>query len=467
MKRSILWALSGLVSASLFLSPLQASAFEFNPEFIISDYDLTNPFTMDVNQIQQFLERGYLGDYVTEDWEGVQRTAADIIWRSSQFNGINPKFLLVLLQKEQSLIEDDSPTDRQLDWATGYAVCDSCSKDDPSIQRWKGFGKQINSAALQFTDGYLEDIETTGTTQGKYGPGVSVKVDDTMITPANAATASLYAYTPHIHGNENFAKIWHRWFSVQYPTGTLLKNAEDSSVYLIEYGYKRPIRSWSALLSRFNPDLIIDVTPSALANYPEGRPIDFPNYALLKDEAGKIYLLVDDALRHIDSMETFRAIGFVEDEVVPIQNSDLPYFDDGAAITQATLYPQGNLLELEGSGAVFFIQDGKRHAVLDPAILVANFPNQPTEKVLPVVIEQFAEGSAVHMPDGWLVKGSDEPTVYVISEGKKRVIENETAFLGMGFEWSDIVTVNQAALNLHTTGDIIRADEVAGTIATN
>ena len=463
MKQFVLFT---LLIISSFL-PLQALAFEFNPEFILSDQDLTNPFTMDLNQIQQFLERGYLGSYVTEDHEGVTRQAADIVWRASQYHGVNPKFLLVLLQKEQSLVEDDSPTDRQLDWATGYAVCDDCSKDDPTIQRWKGFGKQINSAALQFTEGYMTDIEQTGTTQGKYGPGVDVEIDDTIITPANAATASLYAYTPHLHGNENFATIWNRWFSLQYPTGTLLKDAENSSVYLIEYGYKRPVRSWSALLSRFNPDLIIDVTPTALLNYPEGRPIDFPNYSLLKDDTGRIYLLVDDSLRHIESMETFRAIGFVEDEVVAIEQADLGSFDVGTPITAASLFPQGNLLEIEGSGSIYFIQDGLRHAVLDAAIFKANFQNQATQPVLPVVIEQFKEGPAVKMPDGWLVKGSLEPVVYVISEGHKRPIENETAFLGMGFEWTDIVIVNQAALDVHATGALLSANEVAGTIANN
>ncbi len=465
MRNAVFFIFSLLLPTSYFLIPSPVSAFNFDPEFILSDQDLTNPFTMDLNQIQQFLERGYLGDYVTPDWEGTHRSAADIIWRASQFHGVNPKFLLVLLQKEQSLVEDEDPDDRQLDWATGYAVCDSCSKDDPTIQRWKGFGKQINSAALQFTEGYMTDIETTGTTQGAYGPGVPVEIDDTVITPVNAATASLYAYTPHIHGNENFAKIWHRWFSIQYPTGTLLKDAEDSSIYLIEYGYKRPIRSWSALLSRFNPDLIIPVAPTSLANYPDGRPIDFPNYSLLKDESGHIYLLVDDALRHIDRMETFKAIGFVEDEIVDIEDADLAYFDVGTPITQATLFPQGNLLEVEGSGAVYFIRDGFRHAVLDPAIQRANFPSQVAEPVLPVVIEQFKEGPSVKMPDGWLVKGSDEPVVYVISEGHKRPIENETTFLGMGFEWTDIVVVNQAALNLHDTGTLLVADEAAGTIA--
>ena len=148
MKRLSLSSL--FLALILVATPAQALAFNFNPNYILSDFELHDSFSMDLNQIQHFLGRGFLADYVTEDWQGNTKYASDIIWRAAQNHKINPKFLLVLLQKEQSLVEDDAPNDRQLDWATGYAVCDDCSKDDPAIQRWKGFGKQINSAALQF-----------------------------------------------------------------------------------------------------------------------------------------------------------------------------------------------------------------------------------------------------------------------------------------------------------------------------
>lgn len=442
--------LSIIIGFCLLLTPL--SSYAFNADYLISDDELTDPFALDRNQIQFFLDRGFLGGYKTSDWQGVTRYATDIIQIAAQNVGISPKFLLVLLQKEQSLIEDDDPTENQLDWATGYAVCDDCSKDDPAIQRWRGFGKQVNSAALQFTEGYLADIDQVGTTQGKYGPGVEVKIDDTIVTPSNAATAALYAYTPHLHGNENFVTIWQRWFETLYPTGSLLQSDTSDTVYLIEYGYKRPIQSMSALLSRFNSDLIVTVSQNQLENYPDGRSIDFPNYSLLKDSSGNISLLVDDSLRHIDSMETFRYIGFSMDEVVEIEDIDLALFDNGEPITLESLYPQGNLLELETNGATFFIQDGERHAILDAEILKAHFSGQLTKPVLPVVVEQYKEGSPLLLPDGYLVKGAENPTVYVISEGVKRAIPSEEVFLAYNWSWGDIVTIDDAALKIHPTG---------------
>ncbi|MBI1908098.1 hypothetical protein HYS28_01610 [Candidatus Uhrbacteria bacterium] len=428
-----------------------APALAFNPDYIISDDELTNPFSLDRNQIQAYLERGYLGDYKTEDYAGVTRYAADIIWRAAQMHGVSPRFLLVLLQKEQSLVEDDEPTQKQLDWAAGYAVCDDCSMDDPAIQRWKGFGKQVNSAAMQFSEGYLADIESDGITQGKYGPDIPVTIDGTTVVPENAATAALYAYTPHLHGNENFAAIWDRWFGAEYPTGSLLQAVGEPGVYLIEYGYRRPITSRSALLSRFNEDLIIPVSKTTLDNYADGAPISFPNYSLLRDEDGSIFLLVDDSLRHIESMEAFRAVGFSEDEIVDITNEDRETYGEGEPITTATVAPTGTLYQLSTNGTRYFIQDGTRHVITDPAIADARFPGQTPTSVAPVVIEQFREGDALLLPDGYLVKGST-PVVYVITDGMRRAIASEQVFLAYGWSWDDIVTIDDGTLALHPLG---------------
>ncbi len=440
-----------LIIFSLLSPQIVNAAFTFDPDYIISDSEMTNAFSMDRNQIQSYLDRGFLGDYRTEDWQGVKKFAVDIIQAAAQSHGINPKFLLVLLQKEQSLIEDDTPSNSQLDWATGYAVCDNCSKSDPSIQRWLGFGKQVNSAAMQFVDGYLTDIENTGSTQGKYGPNLSIVVDDTVVTPVNAATASLYAYTPHIQGNENFANIWNRWFSFQYPTGSILKVEGETGIYLIEFGYKRAIRSWSAFKSRFDEDLIIEVSKNSLQNYPDGRPIDFPNYSLLQDEDGKIYLLVDDALRYINSMDAFYQIGFHEDEIVKIKNADLVYFDEGDIITTKTTNPQGLLLQVP-SGAIYYIENGYRHPVIDSSIVKTRFKHHAIIKAEAYQVEQYQEGLPIGFPDGYLIKEIGVPTVYIISEVKKMPIGSEEVFESFGWSWSDIIEVDEYTARLHETG---------------
>ncbi|MEK7632317.1 MAG: hypothetical protein AAB473_00820 [Patescibacteria group bacterium] len=441
------------ILAALAALLLPSTSFAFDPNYILSDEELTDSQAMDLNQIQAFLERGTLATYQSPDWEGRTRYAADILWRTAQDHNINPRFLLVLLQKEQSLVEDQDPTQKQYDWATGYAVCDDCSMNDGSLSRWQGFGKQVNSAAMQFTEGYMLDIAERGVTAGKYGPDLPVTIDGTTVTPENAATAAMYAYTPHLHGNSNFVAIWDKWFGKEYPSGTLLQAAGQDGVYRIEHGYRRPITSKAALTSRYNSALIITVSKTTLEQYPEGAPISLPNYSLVKDENGSISLLVDDTMRHVESMEAFRQIGYSEDELVDITAAEVAQYTVGTPITASTQDPTGKVVKLTTNGAMFYLNNGIRQAILDPAILTANFPTTTVENAAPVVIEQYREGSFLKLPDGTLVRSYENPAVYVVSEGKKMPITSEQTFLDYGYAWSNVIFVSDDVLNLHPTGD--------------
>ena len=120
---------------------LPSSVLAFDPNNIISDAELLDTQSLTVQEIEEILERGTLSTYTAEDINGQQRSAAQIIWDTAQRVQISPKFLITLLQKEQSLIEDTTPDQSQFDWATGYGVCDTCNHRTEHIQRWRGFAK--------------------------------------------------------------------------------------------------------------------------------------------------------------------------------------------------------------------------------------------------------------------------------------------------------------------------------------
>ena len=199
------------VLLTLVPSPTQVEA-AFNPHDLLSDAELTDTRAMTLAEIARFLGRGTLGTYETQDIDTRTRSAAEIVWNAAQRFGINPRFLLVLLQREQSLVEDPSPTQDQFDWAMGYAICDDCSKDDPDLQKYRGFAPQVHYAAKRIRESYLTDLRLVGSTISGVGPGLSTVIDGVEVIPTNAATAVLYTYTPHLHGNENFVRIWQRWF---------------------------------------------------------------------------------------------------------------------------------------------------------------------------------------------------------------------------------------------------------------
>lgn len=187
---------------------------EYDPDFakgrIISDFQMFDHNSMNVSQIQNFLvsKNSYLATYVSPDYQGVMKTASEIIYEAAQRYQVNPKYILVTLQKEQGLIQMQSPTQKRLDWAAGYAVCDSCSMDDPKIQKYKGFGKQMDNTAgamrFYFDKNSIYDFIKRA--------GRAYTIDGYQIIFETQATANLYTYTPHVHGNYTFWLIWQRYF---------------------------------------------------------------------------------------------------------------------------------------------------------------------------------------------------------------------------------------------------------------
>src|SRR3989339_1495590 len=99
--------LIALLAFLMLLSPYfpARGQAEFNPAFIISDEEMQSTVNWTKDDIQKFLESkgSYLVNFLGEDADGVYRQASEIIYLASQKYKINPKYLLVTLQKEQSL----------------------------------------------------------------------------------------------------------------------------------------------------------------------------------------------------------------------------------------------------------------------------------------------------------------------------------------------------------------------------
>lgn len=471
-----------LLLALLFIvSTAPALADSFNPNYIISDSEILNSDAMDLKSINEFLrnKNSFLYNYTCPNADGVVKSASEIIYDAAINNydcsgielsnnpteaekklkcipvTINPKFLLTLLQKEQSLIEETSPKQSQLDWATGYGCPDGASCNT----RWQGFGKQINSAALQFfdyinsPDNYTYKANETYTFKNPYS---TIKEEITTVTPANQATAALYNYTPHVYnGNYNFYKIWQRYFTNSYLDGSLLQAEGEVGVWLIQNGKKRPFLTKGALTTRFDKNKIITVNKSDLDSYEKGTPIKFPQYSLVRSPRGTIFLLVDDKKRGFASGEAFRKIGFNPEEVINASWEDINTYKDGTPITENSTYPTGALLQDKTTGGVYWVIEGTKSPILDAVFLKTKFKHK---KIIPVSREELAEYKTVEpilFEDGALVKSSVSPAVYIIANNKKLPITSGKIFENLGYKWENIITISPKVLYLYKKGEPI------------
>lgn len=465
--------ISFLIFSSFFI--INTAKAEFNPNNIISDYEILNYGSMGASEVKDFLKskNGYLANYMVTTPEGEKKSAAQAIYDISQENKINPQFLLVLLQKEQSLIEDKSPKQSQLDWATGYGCPDGGGCND----RWKGLYKQVNSASLQFMY-YMngcQEIDSPSYKPGanycSYKPGETytftnpystTKQGTDVVTIENKATAGLYIYTPHVYnGNYNFYKIWQRYFTRTYPNGTLIQAIGEPGVWLIQKGQRRPFLSKGALTTRFDTNKIIQVNKTELDKYMKGPAIKFPQYSLVRSPMGKIFLLVDNTKRLIVSQEAFRKIGFNPEEVINASWDDIKHYDDGENITENSEYVTGALLQDASTGGVYYVEGSTKAPLLDPIFLKTKFKNTPITPIPSEKLASFTKIAPYKFADGELISPNGSPSVYVISDKKLLPISSGEVFETLGYKWSNIIKVPQRIINLYEIGDpiIIQTNE--------
>ena len=262
------WFLIGGVFVAIFLFTFLTHIFKnkseeveavnlanFDPGYIISDYQMGNYNSMNETEIQRFLKsknscndtnitkytvgekvsyfsetmpprtwhvkNGHFVCLADEDFNG--ESAAHIIYRAAQDYKINPQVLIVLLEKEQSLITDTFPHSGQYRSATGYGCPDTAA----CSSKYYGFRNQVRNAASLFRT-VLNGGWTNyplGNNYIQYNPSASC--GGSVVNIRNLATSALYRYTPYqpnaatlggwtdgcnAYGNLNFYKLFEGWF---------------------------------------------------------------------------------------------------------------------------------------------------------------------------------------------------------------------------------------------------------------
>ncbi len=426
----------------------------FDPDFIISDDEMQDYRSLTRYDIQNFLDSkaSYLRTHKDTGVDGKIKSATDIIYNASQSYKINPKYLLVTLQKEQSLITDNTPSQKQLDWATGYAVCDGCYLSDPKVLAHKGFAKQVDNSAGLIR--WYYDNKNASFIKQKNKP---TTIDGQRVVPESWATGFLYTYTPHLHGNKNFWTIWNDWFGQSFPNGTLVKTPDSEDIYLIQDGKRRKFKSKTALITRANPELVITIPEAEVKNYPLGIEISLPNYSILK-QGTKYYLLDFDTLRPFASYGVVQKLGYNPQEILEVSSSDIRDYQTGKTISLETIAPQGIIYQIndKGNACYYLVKDGIAQPIVDKNIIRANYGNLPLEEHTFTELNKLEKNyTPAEYQNGTLIMIDGTDTMYVMEDGKKRHIPDETTFKAMGYKTTNLITISQLAAFTIPDGEAI------------
>ncbi|WP_052226559.1 hypothetical protein [Microbacterium mangrovi] len=258
---AVVLAVVGLLTPAVAPAAHAADLSKFDAGNIISDAVFFHKDAMTQAQIQSFLnakvptcKTGYTclksyrtptGTYKPENvtptsllctgYTGLpSETAAAIIYKVAQACGINPKVLIVMLQKEQGLVTSTAPST----YAFQHAMGNNCP-DTTGCTGSGGFFSQVYLAARQLKryanpPGTSQDFTwfpVGGISYIQYNTKTSCGSKRVII--ANQATADLYYYTPYVpnaaalaagnngygtgdtcssYGNRNFYNFFTDWF---------------------------------------------------------------------------------------------------------------------------------------------------------------------------------------------------------------------------------------------------------------
>ncbi|WP_404311685.1 hypothetical protein LG314_10050 [Agrococcus terreus] len=303
---AVLAVVAGLIAMSPPQPAEAASASDFSPGNLISDANFFDGTAMSTTQVQTFLNQRQAGcatgatclngyaqgtpsiaaDRYCRAYQGVAReTAASIIARVGQACNVSPRAMLVLLEKEQSLVTSRAPSSSQYTKATGFG-CPDTAPCDASVG---GFFYQVYYGARQFQR-YAAHPENYNHRAGVvnrilYHPNAACGSSPVLIE--NQATAGLYNYTPYqpnaaamrnlygsgdtcsAYGNRNFWRIYTDWFGNPRGTGNSTPiGAVDASA--TTRGLEATVSGWA-----FDPDTTTPVRVHVYANdpYPQGRNV--------------------------------------------------------------------------------------------------------------------------------------------------------------------------------------------------
>ncbi len=203
------------------------------------------PFTC-LKDYRQDTQTRAAENQLCSQYNGGNKSSAEIIYDVAQACSISPKALLVLLQKEQSLVTDTWPWSIQYRSATGFG----CPDTAPCDSDYYGFFNQVYNAGRIYKK-YARDADQYNYRAYRnnsilYNPNSAC--GSSVVFLQNQATTGLYIYTPYqpnqaaldnlygtgdgcsAYGNRNFWRMFSDWFGSTHTSYTGLETPRWMSI---------------------------------------------------------------------------------------------------------------------------------------------------------------------------------------------------------------------------------------------
>lgn len=432
-----------LATVSLFLSLSGVLLFAgdhpayaaFDANNIIDNSIFDNHTTMSANDIQNFLNgfpssclKNYQAPYPIDYFNyGENVSASTVIRRAADLWGINPQVILATLEKEQSLVSGGAGC---ADWRYNSAIGMGCPDNGACpAPEYAGFSKQVTKGSWQLmfarhrsegdtawnSDGsvWYGGYMTAGNRarsdggQSAYYDGYAT-IDGSSVYMSNGATAALYTYTPHFHGNQNFVLIFETWFGTAHGT-FLLQSPASPAVYLMNGTTRYGIPSEDVLRAYgFSGIKVTPVSNEYMNSLTDGGTLG----TTFKKEGSDAIYLADNGYRFGFATQAQCVDWGFPNCLTSASKSLSPYLFN-------RLYNAGDMKSLMLTGStVFQMQNGEKRPFLSGKAMTENgYTNSDIVPITNTANNSQSVGYALIENNG-LVKFAPRDTIYLYNQGK-------------------------------------------------
>ncbi|MBU2595918.1 DUF4091 domain-containing protein, partial [Patescibacteria group bacterium] len=124
-------------------------------------------------------------------------------------------------------------------------------------------------------------------------------------------------------------------------------------------------------------------------------------------------------------------------------------------------HPNGSLIKVEGDPAIYLIENDKKRPIPSWSVFASQFNSRAVIIVSSSEVNNYPLGDPLKYQEGTLFRTRDNSSVYVVENGKKRLIPSPQIFEGMGYNWGEIIIAeDNNILGLHPKGEDIAQAKV-------
>lgn len=166
-------------------------------------------------------------------------------------------------------------------------------------------------------------------------------------------------------------------FQNSYPNSTLFKIEND--FYILENQTLKKIFSRDAFLSQYEENQLISKPIDFLNMFPVSeQPIGFADGTLVSNGIS-VYIISSGKIFPINNPETFQNKGFLWEDIVPIGEDEMGFYEKTKLFTIYSPHPDGTVFQSQKNSQYYLVKENKKHLLPSEKIAQSWFKKTPVK----------------------------------------------------------------------------------------